>query len=372
MSEKTISPDEKQEKDDGLEKILIFLTRVHDLGKKLYTFDLHGTLIVPKESLAGHICNVFIRVMERYGISLLDDFSYIGEKMLKRVVHILPPEPGYSRTVRRLTHYFLTDLIQEDGRFYKRSQLELEQKRSGIIKSQQQRMQIVNEAVIDNSFHYDLPLGLRQRIAADIHHEITVFSPEWELPEYAKILLGHVASLQPQPQLALLSNGERSHAEEAVRYYLSPWFPPGMVFTPADLQGYSKPAPEAYIGCIVGARCGLVYEKVGTPPFSTSDFSEERWYKARQNAITTAQSIIHKDQSKGDESIDQGLRAFCREAGIPELQPSLNIKYVEVHHIGNSPVHDVVPRMSGNSVGVEERLNKILGVSGFQMNGVEQ
>ena len=355
-------------KEDGLETILHFLDKVNGLGKKLYTFDLHGTLIVPKTSLPVHITDVFINVMKRYGISLLDDFSHIGEKVFHDRVTIVPPEPRYTRAIRALTRLYLSDFIQENSRYYKRALLAFEKER-GLTRDHTQRMENVNEAVIELSLGYDLPQGLLKRIANEIHKGITQFSPDWELPDYAVTLLNHARSFQPEPQLAILSNGPRDQVEEAVRHYLSPWFEPWLVFTPSDLHGYSKPSPEAFIGAIVGARCAMarkmMIENEMPAERETIHSSPLGWYDARQKAIKVAQSIIHQDQGLGNQSIDEGITVFCREVGMPQLQPVLAIQYVETHHIGNSLIHDTVPRMSGNPPAVEEWLNKSLGVDRY-------
>lgn len=347
------------------------------LGKKVFSFDLHGTLVLPRMPMEDYVLRQFQEVMKKHDINLLAEFYGIGHEFAKKLG--VPLERIDRYLVRLLTEHYVATIIRDDSRKYKSalSTLAEEEGYAELKKNKQLRMSLVNAMVLSETLGYDqLPLGQTTSMAEEIHHRIDAFGDEWMLSPNTAKLLDHVASLKPRPVMCILSNTTFKAASKAVQQYLSKWFSPWMIFTPDILGGYLKPSPEAYIGAIVAARCGVVRNAIEgrdvdeklvaivLEAMGNDSFDAQQWEAARGAAIENAQRVIATDKRLGVESIYAGIDTFIEQMKLPrQLRSNLGMRYEQYHHVGNSQLHDRVPRMNATDGLLERFYNRLLGIA---------
>jgi hypothetical protein len=327
----------------SLDQVIQHLDNVEALGKKLYSFDLHGTLVIPQTSMADHVFSAIAQVFAQNGIDLIEDNIEYGERFLAKLMSIYPS--NYEAVVRELTREYLTNIIHEDSKTYKKSIIEFERNNPSVVKSIGHRMALVNVAVMELTLGYEVDLDTGHQI----HKKIVEDTQGWKKVPQISRLLNHVYYMESKPTMALLSNGPRDEVLKTVKRYFKKWFKPAFVITPEDVNNFRKPQPEYFVGAIVSARCAK-YRKKG-------------WQEVLQKAVSVSQGIITNNRGLGDESIAAGVGFYAGEMGIDVTK--LSMRYSEMHHIGNSKLHDRVPRMSIDAK-LEGVLNRVLGVQGYE------
>lgn len=309
-----------------------------DLQYRSVSFDLHGTLVHPRQGWNLRIWEAFRKVLRKYGCTDISDqleqlfgesgaadfAAGVAKKYYRRGTPLLDELPVLFQSPKvrwSFTNaYALAELIAGDPG------------NVGLLK-QRVGLEICN-------------MGL------EVHEHISRSDPDdwYTTPEQRAVVEN---ALSRGLLVMILSNGSYSSVVECTKRYF-PQIPPWQVLTPEVLRDKGKPGPTNAVLLLFSLGCAMVRNAIegrtaidgltrAFPQKSKQRLLED-WKRSRAKvrAWLAEQTLQAPHQAIG--LLRQGLTEFCAQMGISGSYADALLVMPQQHlHVGNSDHHDALP-----------------------------
>ncbi len=325
------------------------IERLKDLSYRSASFDLHGTLLLPKKGLNEVVYGAFRSVMienkcgddierleERLGNEAADYVAKISTEYYRKADPLLDTMPHLlQHSVPRwviANCYTIAELISGD---MDNIAPLIEKLGQGDVKRCHER-------------HSAMGIQVQKRISGS--------KPEaWYATAEQESIVN--ATLERGLLIAILSNGTQSSVSDCAQRYF-PKIPRWQIFTPHVLKGTGKPSLTNSALFLMSLGCAIVRNAIEGGPAPEDVVRAlprqrqglvERWKKARAEIRDKVYEVVTDSQKIGSTEATIGvvrnaLRQFCTRLGMSEsTSESILILPHQNLHVGNSSYHDTLP-----------------------------